>query len=135
MESSRSNVLDDYADLIRQKSFKDKEVLNLCENLGKSLRDNSNNQVRKFYDGLRTIARRGDRVDPYVQLTLYKSRVMYSSARRGGINSQFRDFLVKSLNVILAKEQKGMPKALQDFAEYFEAVYGYYYCYTPKENR
>lgn len=132
---NNSNILDSYIKMIKQKSFKDKPVLDLCEKIGESLKKNSNTQMRKFYDGLKTIARKGQnkQIDPYVQLTLYKSRVMYSAARKGGMNNQLRRFLVKSVDTILDKEQQEMTVALQDFMDYFEAVYGYYF--YASENR
>ncbi len=142
MRSNQPDILNNYSGLIEQKDFKDKALLDLCEEVGKSLTRNSNNQVRKFYDGLRTIARRAKQanLNLYVQLTLYRARVMYSKARndkrRGsGIDEQFQTFLVRSIDAILGKEADEQPQALGSFAEYFEAVYGYYYFYAPRENR
>lgn len=128
-----NEALNKFCNLIQNKRFTDNEVLNLNEELGKSLtgRDDTITQVNKFYN-LVKVAEATDVNQIAIKLHVLKAQVTYATAR-DTISPDFKKFFDASLEKILKNNNQNERKEwLKEFATFFESVYAYFYFYTKK---
>jgi CRISPR type III-A-associated protein Csm2 len=132
-----------FKQLIQTKSFKDDEIMQLSEALGKSLastrrrgegegKEATRTQVRKFYNLVRVAqtSASAQGVLPgtvKVKLRSLQAQVAYAVAR-GTIGMPFKDFFDASLNKVIGSPN--LKESLAEFAVFFEALYAYFYFHS-----
>ena len=125
-------ALEEYRQRIQEHGFMEEPVLELTEELGRELGQNSTSQVRRFYNAIKALERQAkEEIQVKPQLVRLKSQVAYAYARaqkrekdHGVAFAKFKGFLDASLERVLND-----PSELRDFARFFEIVYGFYYPY------
>ena len=115
-------------DLVKKKSRKFK---------GKGDVDISTTQIRRFFDDVKAIKHYLDqfrdkkREEAFrrklPEIMMLKAKVTYARGR-DAVTDEFKNFIEKNISAI---------KSLRDFevfCKFFEAVYGYFYYYSPKKS-
>lgn len=137
-------TLDKFKQLIRDKSFRDDEIMELSDKLGKSLarssqkrgegegKDATRTQVRKFYNLVRVAqtSASAQGVSPEtvkVKLRSLQAQVAYAVARKT-IGKPFKEFFDASLTKVIGSPN--LKEALAEFAVFFEALYAYFYFHS-----
>jgi CRISPR type III-A-associated protein Csm2 len=134
---SNDNALNSLKNLLEKekKSFTDDEVMELCEELGKTLarkkrrdekKENTNTQVRKFYNLIGVVKTKKSDEKIKISLRTFQAQVAYAIARKT-INEDFKEFFDVSFKKVLGSPE--ITKTLDQFTKFFEAVYAYFYYY------
>lgn len=133
-----------FKELIQSKGFKDDKVMELSDELGKSLaggsqgrgerdgKETTKTQVRKFYNLVRvaqtSASAQGTSPEMVkVKLRSLQAQVAYAVARKT-ISPQFKDFFDISLNKVIGSPN--LKESLTEFGTFFEALYAYFYYHT-----
>lgn len=116
-------------DLVKKKSRKFK---------GKGDVDISTTQIRRFFDDVKAIKHYLDqfrdkkkREEAFgrklPEIMMMKAKVTYARGR-DAVTDEFKNFIEKNISAIKS------PRDFEVFCKFFEAVYGYFYYYSPKKS-